>query len=335
MRFVVGVLLTFTGLYSVPFAHEIAADTRPLRPTHTYSIVARDPVAGQLGVAVQSHWFSVGTLVPWAEAGVGAVATQSFVDVRYGVSGLDLMRTGWSAQRTLAALKLADPHAEVRQIAMIDVKGNVAAHTGEKCIRHAGHLIGENFSVQANLMLNNRVWETMAEAFRQSSGDLADRLLTVLEAAQSSGGDLRGKQSAAILVVRTTPTGRPWEDRIMDLHVADHTDPLQELRRLMRLHKAYQHMNRGDLAFEQNKLKEALAEYKTAQTLAPENLEMKFWMAVSLVNAQRVQSALPIFKSIFQRDENWRLLIPRLSEVDLLPSDPVVIEQITSVSPAP
>lgn len=287
-------------------------------------------------MAVQSHWFSVGTLVPWAEAGVGAgaVATQSFVDVRYGASGLDLMRTGWSAQRALAALKQADPHAEVRQVAMVDAKGNVAAHTGEKCIRYAGHLIGEDFSVQANLMLNNRVWETMAEAYRQSSGDLADRLLTVLEAAQSTGGDLRGKQSAAILVVRATPTGRPWEDRIVDLHVADHTDPLQELRRLMRLNKAYHHMNRGDLAFEQNRVKEALSEYGMAQTLAPENLEMNFWMAVSLVNAKRVQSALPIFKSIFQKDGNWRLLIPRLSEVNLLPSDPVVIEQITSVIPA-
>ncbi len=334
MRYVVGVVLAFFGFVSVPCASEIPDDTSPLRPTHTYSIVARDPVSGELGVAVQSHWFSVGTLVPWAEAGVGAVATQSFVDVRYGISGLDLMRSGWRAQRALAALKQADPHAEIRQVAMIDAQGNVAAHTGDKCIRYAGHLTGENFSVQANLMLRDRVWETMATAYRQTSGDLAHRLLTALEAAQATGGDLRGKQSAAVLVVRAIPTGRRWEDRIVDLHVTDHTDPLSELRRLMRLSKAYRHMHQAELAFEQNRIEAALAEYRMAQTLAPENLEMNFWMAVSLVNAKRVQTALPMFKSIFQKDGNWRLLIPRLAEVDLLPSDPIVIEQITSVIPA-
>src|SRR3712207_3471501 len=190
------------------------ATPRPLRPVHTYSIVARDPATGDMGVAVQSHWFSVGSIVTWAEAGVGAVATQSFVDPSYGRNGLDLMRGGAGAEDALKTLLARDEGREVRQVAMLDARGRVAAHTGAKCIEAAGHQTGRDYSVQANLMSNPRVWPAMARAFETSKGDLADRLLAALDAAERAGGDIRGKQSAALLVVKAQPSGKPWADRI-------------------------------------------------------------------------------------------------------------------------
>ena len=306
------------------------ADSGPgsVRPVHTYSIVARDPETGQLGVAVQSHWFSVGALVPWAQAGVGAIATQSFVEVRYGSAGLDLMQSGLNAERTLAALLEADAHYGVRQVAMIDAGGVVAAHTGANCIQHAGHLVGENFSVQSNLMMRAGVPEAMAAAFRRAQGTLAERMLAALDAAQAVGGDLRGRQSAAILVVSGQASGRPWEDRLVDLHVEDHPEPLQELRRLLILHTAYEHMNRGDHALERGAVDAALAEYGQAEALQPDNLEMKFWHAVSLVNAGRTAAALPLFATVFSQDEHWRELVPRLAAAGLLETQPAVIERI-------
>src|SRR5438128_9601738 len=215
----------------------------PRRPVHTYSIVARDPATGELGVAVQSHWFSVGSIVSWAEAGVGAVATQSFVDPSYGKTGLDLMRAGRSAPDVLRDLLAADEAREVRQVAMIDAHGRVAAHTGSRNIAEAGHFAGANFSVQANMMLNGQVWPAMAKAFERARGDLAERMMTALEAAQAAGGDIRGKQSAALIVASGKSTGRPWVDRLFDLRVDDHPEPLKELRRLLTLQRAYNHMN--------------------------------------------------------------------------------------------
>ncbi|MFQ5707836.1 MAG: DUF1028 domain-containing protein [bacterium] len=314
-------------------SQEGTASKKSIRPVHTYSIVARDPETGQMGVAVQSHWFSVGPSVPWAEAGVGAVATQSFVDVSYGPLGLQLMKAGRTAKQALAALKLADPHPEVRQVAMIDAHGNVAAHTGAKCIPAAGHIVGDNFSVQANLMLNDKVWPAMKKAYESTRGDLADKMLAALEAAQSVGGDIRGRQSAAILIVRGKSTGRPWADRLVDLRVEDHANPVQELKRLVKLHRAYEHMNNGDLAVEHNDMEGALKEYGAAEALFPENLEMKFWHAVSLVNADRVDESLPLFKQIFAKDANWATLLPRLPKVDLLPRDQAVIDRILAVAP--
>jgi uncharacterized Ntn-hydrolase superfamily protein len=333
-RLLVLQFLFFIVLSSQTNGQEIHKVRKSYRPVHTYSIVARDPETGQMGVAVQSHWFSVGPIVPWAEAGVGAVATQSFVDVTYGPLGLELMRAGRTAPQALEALKVADPHPEIRQVAMIDAQGNVAAHTGEKNIPEAGHIVGDNFSVQANLMLNNKVWPAMKKAYETSQGDLADKMLAALEAAQSVGGDIRGKQSAAILIVRGESTGRPWEDRLMDLRVEDHPNPVQELKRLVKVHRAYEHMNKGDLAIEQNDIEGALREYSAAEALFPDNLEMKFWHAVSLVNANRVDESLPLFKEVFSKDNNWAILVPRLPKVDLLPKDQAVINKILSVSPA-
>jgi uncharacterized Ntn-hydrolase superfamily protein len=298
------------------------------RPVHTFSIVARDSVTGELGVAVQSHWFSVGPLVPWAEAGVGAVATQSFVDPAYGPLGLELMRAGKTAKQALAGILASDPGEAVRQVAMVDAHGNVAAHTGAKCIPAAGHIEGEQFTVEANLMLNDKVWPAMAKAYRETKGDLAERMLAALDAAQSVGGDIRGKQSAAILIVSGKPTGKPWVDRIMDLRVEDNPEPLKELRRLVNIHRAYQHENAGDLAVEKNDVEGALREYGTAEKMIPENIEMKYWHAVALVNVGRLDESLPLFKEVFTADPNWAELTPRLPKVDLLKVDEKGLKRI-------
>ncbi|HVF50083.1 MAG TPA: DUF1028 domain-containing protein [Pyrinomonadaceae bacterium] len=312
-----------------------ARDTQPtrtpLRPVHTYSIVARDAATGELGVAVQSHWFGVGQIVPWAEAGVGAVATQSFVDPSYGKLGLDLMRAGKSAPDALKSLVGGDEGRDVRQVAMIDAQGRVAAHTGAKCIVAAGHTVGKEYSVQANLMLNERIWPAMSRAFETTQGDLAARMLAALKAAQAEGGDIRGKQSAALIVVTGKPTGRAWSDRIFDLRVDDSPDPIRELQRLVALQRAYNHMNAGDLAVERKDNEAALREYSAAAKIVPDNLEMVYWHAVALVNMGRVEDSLPLFRRVFQADRNWRTLTPRLSQSGLLPDDPKLIQRIVNV----
>jgi uncharacterized Ntn-hydrolase superfamily protein len=307
------------------------ATARPSRPVHTYSIVARDPATGQLGVAVQSHWFSVGSIVSWAESGVGAIATQSFVDPAYGKLGLDLMRTGKTAPEALKSLLAGDAGADVRQVAMIDARGRVEAHTGAKCIEAAGHKVGKDYSVQANLMANERVWPAMSQAFETAKGDLAERMLAALEAAQAAGGDIRGKQSAALIVVAGQPTGKPWADRVFDLRIDDHAEPLKELRRLVNLQRAYNHMNAGDAAVERKDNEGALREYSAAERLVPDNLEMTYWHAVALVNMKRVDEALPMFRRVFAAEPDWRTLTPRLVKSGILPDDKALIERIVSV----
>ncbi len=280
---------------------------------HTYSIVARDPQTGEMGAAVQSHWFSVGGTVTWAEAGVGVVATQALAEVSFGPRGLELLRQGQSARQALQTLIDSDEGRDVRQLAIVDAKGNAAAHTGERCIPEAGHITGDGFSVQANMMLNDQVWPAMDEAYRKSAGQpLAERLVAALEAAQAEGGDIRGKQSAALLVVRAESTGKLWEDRLIDLRVEDHPEPIQEIKRLLRVFRAYEHMNRGDEALEQNDADTALKEYGTAEAMFPDNLEMKFWHAASLANLGRVDESLPLFKAVFAADPNWLELTRRL-----------------------
>jgi uncharacterized Ntn-hydrolase superfamily protein len=304
---------------------------RPLRPVHTFSIVARDPNTGELGVAVQSHWFSVGPIVPWAEAGVGAIATQSFVDSSYGPLGLALMRAGRSAPEALKALLAGDEGREVRQVAMIDALGRVDAWTGKNDIQAAGHHVGKDYSVQANLMMNDRIWPAMAAAFEATKGDLAERMLAALDAAQAAGGDIRGRQSAALIVVSGKPTGQAWKDRVFDLRVDDSAEPLKELRRLVTLQRAYNHMNAGDLAVEKKDNEGALREYGAAEQLVPDNAEMIYWHAVALVNMGRVEESLPLFKRVFALDRNWIELTPRLPRSGLLPNDPKLIERIVAV----
>jgi uncharacterized Ntn-hydrolase superfamily protein len=335
MRIFFALLLTLVVNPVLQSQYKSAAEhpVAPARPVHTFSIVARDPTTGDLGVAVQSHWFSVGSIVPWAEAGVGAVATQSFVDPSYGKLGLELMRTGKTAPDALRSLLAGDDGREVRQVAMIDAQGRVDAWTGKNDIYAAGHFVGKDFSVQANLMANDKVWPAMARAFEDARGDLADRMLAALDAAQAIGGDIRGRQSAALIVVTGKPTGQAWKDRIFDLRVDDSSEPLEELRRLVTLQRAYNHMNAGDLAVEKKDNEGALREYGAAEKLVPGNAEMIYWHAVALVNMGRVDESLPLFRKVFAMDRNWATLTPRLPKSGLLPNDPKLIERIVSVAP--
>jgi uncharacterized Ntn-hydrolase superfamily protein len=307
----------------------------PQRPVHTFSIVARDKTTGELGVAVQSHWFSVGSVVPWAEAGVGAVATQSMVDPAYGPLGLELMRRGKSAPEALRGLLASDPRNAVRQVAMIDAQGRVLAHTGDKCIRPAGHIVDETeqFCVQANLMENDTIWPAMAKAYRESKGDLADRLVAALEAAQRAGGDIRGQQSAAIVIVKAASSGKPWADRLFDLRVEDSTDPIGELKRLVAIQRAYNHTNAGDEAMEKRDFAAANREYSAAAKLAPQIVELPFWQAVSLASNGQVAQSLPIFRDVFAREPRWVPLIPRLVKAGMLPDDEKVVRQINEQAP--
>lgn len=303
---------------------------------HTFSIVARDPATGQLGVAVQSHWFSVGSVVTWAEAGVGAVATQAMADISYGPLGLDLLRAGKPAPAALAALLTSDPQANRRQVAMVDARGEVGVHTGSGCMQGAGHESGEGFSVQANMMLNDTVWPAMAAAYRSAAlttADLAERLLLALEAGQAAGGDVRGQQSAAILIVSGTSTGRPWADRVMELRVEDHPQPVAELRRLVRIQRAYEFMNEGDEFLAKEQVENALQAYRAAAALAPEIDELPFWHAVTLADLGRLEEALPIFAGVFRSCPNWAELLRRLPPVGLLRDDPVMMSQILALAP--
>ena len=315
-------------LWNVPAAADSLPAVSTHRPVHTYSIVARDPATGQLGVAVQSHWFSVGELVPWVRAGVGAVATQSFVDLRYGIQGLELMRQGRSASQALAQLLGEDAAPGMRQVGIIDAQGRVAQHTGANSIRYAGHLAGDNFAVQANLMMREGVPEAMATAYRESSGPLAERMLSALEAAQALGGDLRGKQSAAIVVVSAEPAEYAWQERLVNLHIEDHPTPLLELRRLLTLNSAYQHMNLGEHALEKDDLATARSHYSKAEALAPDNLEIRFWHAVSLLNAGKPEAALPLLAPVLAADEGLRELLPRLVDAGILKTDRQTLQKL-------
>ena len=323
LLFAASSLLPFALLWGAP------SEFVPLHPVNTFSIVAYDSTTGQFGAAVQSHWFKVGDVI-WLEPGVGAVATQSLVEFSYGPLGLEMMKAGKSAEQALKGLLASDPQNQVRQVAMIDKNGIVATHTGSKCIAYAGHHIGKNYSCQANLMKDSTVWGAMAKAFESTPGDLADRMMAALEAAQREGGDIRGKQSAAMVVVSGKPTGQPWRDRLIDIRVDDSPEPLVELRRLLNISRAYDHMNKGDEAIAVKNWDLAGKEYAAAAKLATGNLEITFWYAVALVTAGEVDRSLPLFKEIFKADPNWRTLVPRLVDADQLPNDPAIIKRIVA-----
>jgi uncharacterized Ntn-hydrolase superfamily protein len=299
----------------------------------TFSIVARDSVTGDIGVAVQSHYFSVGPIVPWAEPGIGAVATQSLVEVSYGPKGLELMRSGRSAEQALRELIAEDPHPEVRQVAMVDSRGGVAVHTGPKCIPDAGDTTGRGFSVQANLMATKKVWPAMAHAYETSNGDLAERLLAALEAGQMAGGDIRGQQSAAIIIVKGKRSNRPWADRVMDLRVEDSPKPIAELRRLVTLWRAYRNVDDGDALITAGDVPGAMKSYSEAARLAPGNDEILFWQAATLWKMGKEKDATPIFRKVFARDHRWVELVPRLVPAGLLDDDPASIRRIEALAP--
>jgi len=307
-------ILTIILISMNAFSQNIYSD----KLAHTYSIVARDSVTGEMGVAVQSHWFSVGSIVSWGEAGVGVVATQSFVNPSFGIKGLELLKSGKSPQEAVDELIAADDGRDVRQLAILDVKGRSASYTGKNCIPEAGSIAKDNYSVQANMMLTDKVWGAMSEAFENSTGPLAERMITALEAAQNAGGDIRGQQSACLLIVKSEATGNPWEDKFIDLRVDDHTEAVKEIKRLLKVYRAYEHMNKGDLAIERNDMDLAMNEYSTAEEMFPENLEMKFWHAVTLANTGKVNESLPMFTEVFLKDNNWRILFGRLKPSGLL-----------------
>lgn len=325
-----GLSLLLLFCYTNTLFAQVFESKNPL--AHTFSIVARDPQTGEIGVAVQSHWFSVGTSVSWAEAGVGAVATQSFVNKSFGIRGLNLLRNGLTAQQALDSLLNSDEGREVRQVAIIDSKGNAATHTGKLCIDYAGHIKGNNFSVQANMMLTNKVPAAIATAFEKSAGKpLAERMIFALEAGQGAGGDIRGRQSAAIIVVPGKTEGKPWDERSVDLRVDDNPEPIKELHRLYNVQVAYQHMNNGDLAVEKNDMAKAMDEYNAAMKMFPRNLEMQYWTAITLANNKQVDKALPILKKVFAKDSNWKELTRRLPKVNLLTVGDVDLKKILAL----
>jgi len=303
----------------------------PRRPAHTFSIVARDAATGEIGVAVQSHWFSVGASVSWAEPGIGAVATQSFTEVSYGPLGLQLMRAGKSAEEALKSLMASDGRTDLRQVAMVDAKGNVAVHTGENAIIEFCDRTGEGYSVQANLMQNPTVCDAMVRAYETTKGDLAERLMAALEAAQAEGGDIRGKQSAALLVVGGDATVPRWRGRIFDLRIEDHGTPVKEMRRLLTVARSYRLMNAGDDYVTKGEIEKALEAYAAAEALAPDNHEMVFWHAATLAASDRLEDSLPLFSRAFAMWPRWRELIPRMPASGLLPDDPALIKRILEV----
>jgi uncharacterized Ntn-hydrolase superfamily protein len=322
------VLIPALCAFALPTLAVVAPAGKPSPVAHTFSVVARDAKTGEMGVAVQSHYFSVGPVVPWAEAGVGAVATQSLVLVDYGPYGLELMRKGYTARQALDSLLKADAHHEGRQVAMVDAKGNVAAFTGASCIPDAGDVQGDQFSCQANLMANPKIWPAMKTAYETAHGDLAERLMQALEAAERAGGDIRGRQSAAMLVVKGTPSGKPWNDVVVNLRVEDHDHPLVELRRLLRLRRAYNLEDQGDNFTSEKKSAEAAKAYDEAMKLAPDVVELQFWAAVTMYSNDRKADALPLFKKVFAREARWVPLVERLSRVGLFPADPKSVADV-------
>jgi uncharacterized Ntn-hydrolase superfamily protein len=294
----------------------------------TYSIVARDPTSGEMGVAVQSHWFSVGSIVTWGEAGVGVVATQAFAEPSYGPLGLDLMRGGKSATDALSALLEVDAESDRRQVAMIDNAGTVAVHTGAKTIQGAGHVTGENYSCQANMMLRDTVPDAMAKGFESADGDLTDRLLAALDAAEAEGGDIRGRQSAALLVVRGERAPHAVAGRVTELRVEDHPDPLTELRRVVTVKREYDRMNEGDAALAKGDMEAAKREYEAAQASVPDNAEFTFWRGVMLANFGKLDEAREFLSRAYAGSGAWEELLRRLPPVGLLAQD--VVDKLTA-----
>jgi uncharacterized Ntn-hydrolase superfamily protein len=302
---------------------------------NTYSIIARDPETGQLGGAVQSHWFSVGSLVIWAEPGVGVVATQALVEVSYGPLGLSLLRAGKSPEEALKALTSVDSGQDMRQVAMVDALGRSAAHTGAHCMADAGHITGDGFSVQANMMSNPSVWGAMAEAYQGAKGDIAERLVSALEAAQAAGGDIRGQQSACIYIVKPQSTGavpasQPWQNVVMDLRIEDHPKPIQEMRRLVRVQRAYDLMNLSDVHMGKGETELALQAYSKARQIAPEMDEIAFWHAVTLADLGKMDEAMPAFKEVFAVNADWARLLQRLAPAGMIHLDEASLQRILS-----
>ncbi len=294
----------------------------------TYSIIARDEQTGEMGIAAQSHWFAVGTVVPWVKPGVGIVSVQSFVRLQYATYGLEMMEDGKHPNEALKTLIKKDPTPEIRQITMMDAKGNIECFTGDKCVKEASHLIGKNYSVQGNMMMRESTLNLMAKAFENTEGNLATRMLASLKAADEDEGDIRGRQSACMKIVSTQIPKHSWDGVTLDVRVDDSKEPIKELERLLRIHIAYQHMNKAEMAFGDKDMETAFKEYAKAQKLYPENLEMCFWQAVSLASVGKYHEAFGIFYIIFDKEPKWKILTRRLISAEILNADIDFIEKL-------
>ena len=276
----------------------------------TYSSVGRDPETGELGVAVQSRAFNTGAAVPWGAPGIGVVATQSFTERSYGPLGLELLRAGKSAEQALDELVTADDESQYRQVAILDAEGRAAVHVGEACIPAAGYASSDDFSAQANMVASERVWKSMAEAFERSQGPLEERLLDALDAAEAAGGDWRGRQAAGILVVGAE--GEAWE-REVDLRVDDHPEPVAELRRLVRLGRAYRAM-RGPPGPSADDL-EVLPELD------------RLWAQIYMATATgKLDEARERLRPLLEAEPRWGDFVRALAERELLPNADKLLE---------
>jgi uncharacterized Ntn-hydrolase superfamily protein len=290
----------------------------------TYSIVARDSETGELAVAVQSHWFAVGSVVTWGRAGVGAVATQAIAEIAHGPRIIDSMERGVDAERALAESLAADPGARTRQVGVVDRRGQVAAHTGTNCIPCAGHVIGDGVSCQANMMASEEVWPAMLDAYTTAEGPLARRLLVALDAGEAAGGDIRGRQSAAILVV--PPAGEPWRT-VVSLRVDDDPEPLVELRRLLSLQEAYEVAERADSLVGEGRHGEAAVLYRHASELAPDSEELRFWAGLGMAQAGELRAGVELVRDVIDAAPAWRELLGRL-EPEIAPSAEAVLARL-------
>lgn len=293
----------------------------------TYSIVARCKDTGDLGVAVQSHWFAAGD-VCWARSGVGAVATQAMALIDHGPLGLAALENGLDAAAALDARLTADEHREVRQVAIVDAAGKVAAHTGSSTIPEAGHVTGDGFSCQANMMWKDTVWDAMASTFASARGDLAGRLLLALEAGEAEGGDIRGRQAARILVVAAEPSGMPWKDVRVDLRIDDHPEPLPELGRLLDLYRAYERLGASEEAQTEGDGARADREAAEALRLGAGNTEIAFWRAIGLANQGRVDEARALAATAFDDYPGWEELLRRLAARGLAEVTPETLARL-------
>jgi uncharacterized Ntn-hydrolase superfamily protein len=298
----------------------------------TYSIIARDAKTGHLGVAVQSRWFSVGSIVSWAEPGVGAVATQSFAEVTYGPHGLERMRRGGAAPDVLAELLEGDDHPEGRQVALVDARGRVGIHTGAKCVEAAGHVAGDGVACQANMMERDTVWGAMLDAFSSAEGVLADRLMAALRAAEREGGDMRGRQSAALLVVGGVRGDRPWA-RLVDLRVDDHLDPVGELARLLRTHRAFEAMDEGDERLLGGDSAGAVEAYAAAGAILPDEDQIMFWRAATLAAAGRMDEARELADRARDAHPAWAPFLRRAAAAGVVPDDPAFLDGLMPLKP--
>ena len=281
----------------------------------TYSIVARDPKTGQLGVAVQSHYFSVGSVVTWARAGVGAVATQAMAEVSYGPLGLELMASGSSAGEALERLLRRDKKRETRQVAMVDSKGRVAAHTGAQCIPFAGNAFGDGYSCQGNIMRSKKVWTAMGGAYEKNADiPLPERLVAALEAGERAGGDARGKQSSAMLVVDGKRRPMAWQGRVVELRVEDSPDPIGELKRLLRYQRGYGWVDKGDNYLSSKRYKDALDAYGKGLRLVPEVRELGYWVGLSMLKTKQRKKGMSMLRRVFREEPEWAEITKRMSK---------------------